>query len=82
MSHPFDSPSTLLRTLRHSLTANLMLLTVAFVWGVTFVFVKTALGEIGSFTFLVARFWLAFAVLAVPFLGTRLRRPHRLLCPG
>ena len=58
---------------RHSLTANLMLLTVAFVWGATFVFVKAALEEVGPFTFLAARFWLAFAVLAVPFL-TRLRR--------
>lgn len=58
---------------RHSLTANLMLLTVAFVWGATFVFIKAALGEIGPFNFLAARFWLAFVVLAVPFL-TRLRR--------
>jgi len=58
---------------RHSLTANLMLLTVAFVWGTTFVFIKAALEEIGPFTFLAARFWLAFAVLVAPFL-TRLRQ--------
>ena len=58
---------------RHSLTAKLMLLTVAFVWGATFVCVKAALGEIAPFTFLAARFWLAFAVLAAP-LFTRLRR--------
>jgi drug/metabolite transporter (DMT)-like permease len=53
-----------------------MLLTVAFVWGATFVFVKTALREVGPFTFLAARFWLAFAVLAVPFLA-RLREGGR-----
>jgi drug/metabolite transporter (DMT)-like permease len=53
-----------------------MLLTVAFVWGATFVFVKTALREIGPLAFLAARFWLAFAVLAVPFL-TPLRQGGR-----
>jgi drug/metabolite transporter (DMT)-like permease len=67
--HPFDR----LRTLRRSSTANLMLLAAAFIWGATFTFVKAALGEIGPFTFLTARFLLAFAVLIVPFL-TRLRR--------
>lgn len=52
---------------RHSFTARLMLLTVAFAWGATFVFVKAALAEIGPFASLAARFWLAFAVPAVPF---------------
>jgi len=63
---------------RPSLTARLMLLTVAFAWEATFVFVKAALAEIGPFAFLAARFWLAFAVLALPFL-TRLRQGGRLL---
>ena len=77
MFHLFDrlvlSVAKGLRTPRHVLTSRLMLLTVAFVWGATFVFVKAALGEIGPFTFLAARFWLAFAVLAGP-LFARLRR--------
>jgi len=83
MFHPFDKlgagsfdPLATLRTPRHSLIAKLMLLAVAFVWGATFVFVKAALEEIGPFTFLAARFWLAFTVLAVPLL-TRLRRSGR-----
>ena len=63
---------------RHSLTANLMLLVVAFIWGVTFVFIKAALWEIGPFTFLAARFWLAFAVLA-PIFFNHLRRYGRSL---
>ena len=62
--------------LRPSLNARLMLLTVAFVWGATFVLVKTALAEIGPFTFLAARFWLAFAVLVGLFFA-RLRRGGR-----
>lgn len=53
-----------------------MLLTVAFVWGATFVFVKSALTEIGPFAFLAGRFWLAFIVLAVPFFA-RLRQGGR-----
>jgi len=55
------------------LTANLMMLTVAFVWGATFVFIKSALYEIGPFTFLALRFWIAFVVLSI-FLHKRLRQ--------
>lgn len=55
------------------LAANLMLLTVAFVWGASNVFVKSALDQIGPFTFLAIRFWIAFAVLAI-FLRDRLRQ--------
>ncbi|MBU0511397.1 MAG: DMT family transporter [Chloroflexi bacterium] len=55
------------------LAANLMLLTAAFAWGATFVFIKSALGQIGPFTFLAFRFWIAFAVLAI-FLRKRLRQ--------
>ncbi len=50
-----------------------MLLTIACVWGATFVFVKSALGQIGPFTFLALRFWIAFALLAV-FLRNPLRQ--------
>ncbi|HEY63478.1 MAG TPA: DMT family transporter [Caldilineae bacterium] len=63
---------------RRSLIPSLMLLTVAFVWGATFVLIKTALEEIGPFTFLAMRFSLAFAVLAMSFLA-RLRRGGRSL---
>lgn len=74
MFHPFDK----FRAPRRSFTANLMLLMTAFLWGVSLVSVKVALGEVGPFTFLSARFWLAFAVLVVPFFN-RLRRGGRSL---
>jgi drug/metabolite transporter (DMT)-like permease len=54
------------------IAANLMLLIVAIVWGATFVFVKSALDQIGPFTFLALRFWVAFIVLSI-FLHSRLR---------
>ncbi len=63
---------------RHTLIPSLMLLTVALVWGATFVFIKTALKESGPFSFLAMRFSLAFAVLALP-LHARLRRGGRAL---
>ncbi len=63
---------------RHTLIPSLMLLTMALVWGATFVFVKTALKESGPFSFLTMRFSLAFAVLALP-LRARLRRGGRAL---
>ncbi|HIQ06667.1 MAG TPA: DMT family transporter [Anaerolineae bacterium] len=66
----------------HTLIPSLMLLTVAFVWGATFVFVKTALEEISPFTFLAARFSLAFAVLAVLLLHRLWRRSRPLWQSG
>ena len=60
-------------TLGSPLAGNLMLLTIAFVWGATFVFVKSALDQIGPFTFLALRFWIAFVVLVI-FLCNRLRQ--------
>lgn len=44
--------------------ADLSMLFVAFIWGVTFVLVKNALADIGPFLFLGIRFIIAFLVLA------------------
>jgi drug/metabolite transporter (DMT)-like permease len=49
------------------LTADLSLIAVVFVWGVTFVAVKNALAAIGVFTFIAIRFAIAFAFLALLF---------------
>ncbi|MBC7249748.1 MAG: DMT family transporter [Anaerolineae bacterium] len=61
-----------------TLAADLALVVVAFIWGTTFVLVKSALQEIGPFTFLAARFWIAFLALGLPLLG-RLWRGERSL---
>ncbi len=47
--------------------ADLSLIAVVFVWGVTFVTVKNALAAIGVFTFLTIRFAIAFLFLALLF---------------
>lgn len=47
------------------ITADLALLFVAFVWGITFVVVKEALTEIGPYYFLAIRFTVAFLFLAL-----------------
>ncbi len=49
------------------LFADLSLIAVVFVWGVTFVAVKNALAAIGVFTFLAIRFAIAFLFLALLF---------------
>lgn len=49
------------------LIADLSLIAVVFVWGVTFVAVKNALAAIGVFTFLTIRFTIAFLFLALLF---------------
>ncbi len=54
-------------TPRRRLTADLSLVAVVFVWGITFVAVKNALATIGVFTFLALRFAAAFAFLALLF---------------
>ncbi len=61
-----------------SLAADLSLVVVALIWGATFPMVKNALREVGPFTFLAIRFWLAFVVLGV-ILGRRLWRNGRSL---
>ena len=50
------------------LTADLSLLIITVIWGVTFVTVKTALQDIGVFSFLAIRFFIAFLFLALIFL--------------
>ena len=45
--------------------AELSMLLVAIVWGITFVIVKNSLLEIGPFLFLGIRFILAFVLLAL-----------------
>ncbi len=45
--------------------AELSMLFVAFIWGTTFVIVKTALADIGPFLFLGLRFLIAFLILAL-----------------
>jgi drug/metabolite transporter (DMT)-like permease len=62
----------------YALAADLSLMAVALIWGATFPMVKNALREVGPFTFLAIRFWLAFVVLGV-FLGRRLWRDGRSL---
>lgn len=47
------------------ITADLALLFVAFIWGITFVVVKEALTEIGPYYFLAIRFTIAFLFLAL-----------------
>lgn len=49
------------------LAADLSLIAVVAVWGVTFVAVKNALAAIGVFTFLAIRFAIAFACLALVY---------------
>jgi drug/metabolite transporter (DMT)-like permease len=49
----------------HRTQAELAILLVAVIWGVTFVVVKEALADIGPFLFLAIRFILAFIVLAL-----------------
>lgn len=44
--------------------ANLMLLTIAAIWGLAFVYQKTAMDHIGPYTFLAARAAVAAAILA------------------
>lgn len=46
-------------------TADLALLFVAFIWGVTFVVVKDALADIGPYYFLALRFAIAFIFMAL-----------------
>ena len=58
--------------------ADLALVVVAFIWGTTFSLVKSALREVGPFTFLAIRFWIAFVVLGI-LLGRRLWRGDRSL---
>lgn len=58
-------------TLGSPLAGNLMLLTITFVWGATFVFVKSGFDQFNPFTFLSLRFWIAFVVLVI-FLRNRL----------
>jgi len=53
---------------RHKqMKADLALLFVAFIWGVTFVVVQDALTSIGPYYFLAIRFFIAFAFLAVVY---------------
>lgn len=52
-------------TLWHQLLADFALLAVTFIWGVTFVVVKDALGAIGPYYFLAVRFFLAALFLVV-----------------
>lgn len=63
MKQPIPSAASLWRRP----LADLALITVVFIWGVTFVVVKTALPAIGVFTFLALRFTLAFFFLAIVF---------------
>lgn len=49
------------------LLADILLLAVVFVWGITFVTVKSALNDIGVFSFLAIRFFIAFLFLAIIF---------------
>ena len=58
------------------LKADLALAFVTLTWGATFVVVKEALADASSLTFVLLRFALAFAILAVAF-RRRLRRPSR-----
>lgn len=55
------------RTRLAGLKADVSLLAVVFVWGITFVTVKTALQDIAVFSFLAIRFLLAFLFLAIIF---------------
>ncbi len=71
MEHPQSTPETRWRRI----IADLSLVAVVFVWGVTFVAVKNALAAIGVFTFIALRFAVAFAFLAVLF-------RHRLAAAG
>lgn len=52
-------------TRMQQITADLALLFVAFIWGITFVVVKEALAEIGPYFFLAIRFAIAFLFLAL-----------------
>lgn len=51
--------------LRNRAGAEFSMLVVAFIWGTTFVIVKSGLNDIDPFLFLGLRFLLAFAVLAI-----------------
>jgi drug/metabolite transporter (DMT)-like permease len=62
-----------------SIGADLALLAVAAVWGLTFTAVRRALEAVPPFTFLAARFALAAAVLAIAFPRRVLRAERRVL---
>jgi drug/metabolite transporter (DMT)-like permease len=59
-----------------SIIADLVLLAVAFVWGITFIIVKQAIAEVGVYPFLFVRFTLAFLLMILIF-AKRLRRLDR-----
>ena len=62
--------------IRRRLLADVSLIGVAAVWGLTFVMVKEALDAAGPLTFLAARFTLA-ALLLAPLLLARRTNPLR-----
>ncbi|MDD3839590.1 MAG: DMT family transporter [Clostridia bacterium] len=53
--------------MNRQLKADLLLVTVAFFWGSTFILVQQAISEIPVYTFLASRFILAFLVLSLIF---------------
>lgn len=66
----------------HQWQADVLLLTVALIWGSTFVLVRQTVSNFPVYTFLALRFSLAVAVLSVLF-GRRLRALHpRMLGAG
>ncbi len=67
---------------RASVGADLSLLAVAAVWGLTFTAVQRALDAAGPFSFLAARFALAAAVLAAAFPRRVVRLDRRVLAVG
>jgi drug/metabolite transporter (DMT)-like permease len=67
---------------RTSTAADLALLAVAAVWGLTFSAVQRALDTAAPFSFLAARFWLAAVVLAAVFPRRAFRLSRRALSAG
>ncbi|MGE6376482.1 DMT family transporter [Peribacillus muralis] len=58
-------------------TADLSLLFVVFIWGVTFVMVQNALSFLEPFTFNAVRFFMALIFLLIPYLLTVRKRQKR-----
>ncbi|MCL6447414.1 MAG: EamA family transporter [Armatimonadetes bacterium] len=62
--------------------ADFALLAVTFIWGVTFVVVKDALGAIGPYYFLAIRFFLAALFLKAAALRNIRKCSENLVFPG
>ena len=65
-----------------SITADFVLLLVAFVWGFTFIMVKQAIAEVGVYPFLFLRFTLSFVFMILIFAKKLLRLDKFIVISG